>query len=77
MNVEFKQGSLIARLGTPHTVVVALIGKDQGDLGCITIGVDQGIVLLAGLSEQNPGDRIEQRGFSGSIRAGDTGQLKT
>ena len=60
-DLELQLGGLAARQRALDAVDIALISKSQADLCCAGLGVDQQIIPLARLTEERPGDGIQER----------------
>ena len=78
LHLEFQEGALVARQGALDTVGVAFMLEGQSDLGRLygRMQVDDVTALAARFSEQSPGDRVEQGGFSRAVMTRDAGQVK-
>ena len=74
--MELQDATLATRQNALHAVDVVFVGKGEGDFGSVGGGMDQGVIAFASLTEECPGDRVQQRRFARTVGPGDAGQLK-
>ncbi len=58
-------------------VDIALVGEGQAHLCGAGLGVDQRIIALARLTEERPGNGIQERRFSRAVCPGNASQLES
>ena len=66
-DMEFQCGSFVAGFGAQNPEDITFVAEDEADFSQVLFGINQGIIALACLSKEGPGDCIQQRGFAGAI----------